>query len=83
MPGLTYGVILFFTLSGFLLHRPFAAAILRGRRLPGVSGDTFRNRALRMLPAHWFILVSVQALLVQGRAGIGSPRVWAVMRLVR
>ena len=55
MPDLTYGVILFFTLSGFLLYRPFAAAILRGRPLPSVT-RYLRNRALRILPAYWVIL---------------------------
>ena len=38
MPHLALGVILFFSLSGFLLYRPFAAAVLRSRtrhrRLP-------------------------------------------------
>jgi peptidoglycan/LPS O-acetylase OafA/YrhL len=56
MPSLTYGVILFFTLSGFLLYRPFAAAIVRGRSLPSF-GRYLRNRALRILPAYWFILL--------------------------
>src|SRR5437870_2898774 len=30
MPHLALGVTLFFSLSGFLLYRPFAAALLRG-----------------------------------------------------
>jgi peptidoglycan/LPS O-acetylase OafA/YrhL len=56
VPALTYGVILFFTLSGFLLYRPFAAAILRGSSLPSLR-RYLRNRALRILPAYWFILL--------------------------
>jgi peptidoglycan/LPS O-acetylase OafA/YrhL len=56
MPDLSFGVILFFTLSGFLLYRPFAAAILRGRRQPSVR-RYFRNRALRIVPAYWVILL--------------------------
>ena len=55
MPNLAYGVVLFFTLSGFLLYRPFAASIVRGERLPSVRGY-LRNRALRILPAYWAIL---------------------------
>jgi peptidoglycan/LPS O-acetylase OafA/YrhL len=56
MPDLAYGVILFFTLSGFLLYRPFAAAVLRDRPLPSL-GRYLRNRALRILPAYWAILL--------------------------
>jgi peptidoglycan/LPS O-acetylase OafA/YrhL len=56
MPDLAFGVILFFTLSGFLLYRPFAAAILRGRHQPSVL-RYFRNRALRIVPAYWVILL--------------------------
>jgi peptidoglycan/LPS O-acetylase OafA/YrhL len=56
IPDLAYGVALFFALSGFLLYRPFAAAVLRGEALPSVRGY-FRNRALRILPAYWAILL--------------------------
>jgi peptidoglycan/LPS O-acetylase OafA/YrhL len=51
MQPLQSGVTLFFVLSGFLLYRPWAAS--RGPRL-----DRYlRNRALRILPAYWFILI--------------------------
>jgi peptidoglycan/LPS O-acetylase OafA/YrhL len=53
--NLPVGVTLFFTLSGFLLYRPFAAAILGDRDQPDVN-SYFRNRALRILPAYWVIL---------------------------
>lgn len=56
MPDLQFGVTLFFTLSGFLLYRPFAAAVLRDRP-PVKSGAYLRNRALRILPAYWVILL--------------------------
>jgi peptidoglycan/LPS O-acetylase OafA/YrhL len=55
LPILQYGVVLFFTLSGFLLYRPFAGSIVRGERLPSVR-RYLRNRALRILPAYWVIL---------------------------
>jgi peptidoglycan/LPS O-acetylase OafA/YrhL len=48
-------VTLFFTLSGFLLYRPFAAAIARGREHMSIRAY-FRNRALRIIPAYWVIL---------------------------
>jgi peptidoglycan/LPS O-acetylase OafA/YrhL len=56
MPHLPLGVTLFFTLSGFLLYRPFAAALLRARSRPDL-GAYLRNRALRILPAYWVILL--------------------------
>jgi len=56
MNDLSYGVTLFFALSGFLLYRPFVAALLRFERRPAVM-RYLRNRALRILPAYWVILL--------------------------
>ena len=61
--SLALGVTLFFVLSGFLLYRPFAAAALEDGRPPGVRAY-FRNRALRILPAYWVILV-ITGLVLQ------------------
>jgi peptidoglycan/LPS O-acetylase OafA/YrhL len=55
-PHLPLGVTLLFVLSGFLLYRPFAAAVMRAKRVPSLT-NYLRNRALRILPAYWFILV--------------------------
>jgi peptidoglycan/LPS O-acetylase OafA/YrhL len=55
MPSFVYGVVLFFTLSGFLLYRPFVGAVVRGEHIPSVR-RYLRNRALRILPAYWVIL---------------------------
>lgn len=65
--NLSLGVTLFFALSGFLLYRPFAAAIARGEPLPGI-GPYLRNRALRILPAYWAILLV--AALVLGTVNV-------------
>lgn len=62
MPNLAFGVALFFTLSGFLLYRPFAASIIREERLPDVR-RYLRNRALRILPAYWVILALCAVVL--------------------
>jgi peptidoglycan/LPS O-acetylase OafA/YrhL len=59
---LRIGLTLFFVLSGFLLYRPFAAAILRADRLPSVR-SYLRNRALRILPAYWVILLASSFVL--------------------
>lgn len=55
---LSSGVTLFFTLSGFLLYRPFVARILRGD--PNLNVRPYiRNRLLRIAPAYWVILFLV------------------------
>lgn len=61
-----FGVQLFFALSGFLLYRPFA------RRDFGGGGDAdlrtyARNRALRLLPLYWSVVIVL--LLVTQRGG--------------
>jgi peptidoglycan/LPS O-acetylase OafA/YrhL len=60
--NLHHGLTLFFALSGFLLFRPFAAAILgTGPRPPVLR--FFQNRALRIYPAYVVIfLVSAYVL---------------------
>ena len=59
---LPLGVTLFFTLSGFLLYRPFAASMIRGEARPRL-GRYYRNRALRILPAYWVILLIAGVVL--------------------
>jgi peptidoglycan/LPS O-acetylase OafA/YrhL len=61
--NLALGVTLFFALSGFLLYRPFAAAIARRKAGPDIRGY-LRNRVLRIAPAYWVILL-VTALVLQ------------------
>jgi peptidoglycan/LPS O-acetylase OafA/YrhL len=69
---LSFGVTLFFTLSGFLLYRPFANALLRGSERPSFA-RYLRNRTLRILPAYWVILLLcalvLHSVLVRGPAG--------------
>jgi peptidoglycan/LPS O-acetylase OafA/YrhL len=62
VPDLQYGVTIFFTLSGFLLYRPFAAVVLRNEGHLGIS-RYLRNRALRILPAYWFVLLVAGGVL--------------------
>lgn len=62
LPHLSLGVTLFFSLSGFLLYQPFVTAALSGSPFPKV-GSYLRNRALRILPAYWVILLAVGVLL--------------------
>jgi peptidoglycan/LPS O-acetylase OafA/YrhL len=62
-PDLAFGVTLFFALSGFLLYRPFASCLLREKERPSFV-RYLRNRALRILPAYWVILL-VSALVLQ------------------
>jgi peptidoglycan/LPS O-acetylase OafA/YrhL len=60
---LNEGVPMFFVLSGFLLWRPLAAAVIDGRKLPSIRRYA-RNRVLRILPAYWVVLL-VSALVLE------------------
>lgn len=62
LPYLPVGVTLFFTLSGFLLYRPLATSVIHRRPLPSVR-RYLRNRALRILPAYWIILLAIGVVL--------------------
>jgi peptidoglycan/LPS O-acetylase OafA/YrhL len=53
---LSMGVPLFFILSGFLLFRPYARAMLSGAALPSWK-RFYQRRALRILPVYWVALV--------------------------
>jgi peptidoglycan/LPS O-acetylase OafA/YrhL len=63
------GVTLFFVLSGFLLYRPIAAAVLDADEGPAPV-RYLRNRTLRILPAYWVILL-LTVLALQS-ASLGS-----------
>ena len=67
---LSAGVTLFFTLSGFLLYRPFAAAIARDAPRMRIRSYLW-NRLLRIAPAYWAILAI--AALVVGAAAVRDP----------
>ncbi|MEU2915686.1 acyltransferase family protein [Streptomyces massasporeus] len=54
---LAVGVPLFFAVSGFLLYRPWVAAAVGGRRLPGL-GAYYWHRFLRVVPAYWVLVVA-------------------------
>jgi peptidoglycan/LPS O-acetylase OafA/YrhL len=63
---LNEGVPMFFVLSGFLLWRPMAAAVIHARPLPSIRRYG-RNRVLRILPAYWVVLLSSALILQSAR----------------
>jgi peptidoglycan/LPS O-acetylase OafA/YrhL len=79
-PHLPVGVTLFFTLSGFLLYRPLAASVLRQTRRPSVR-RYLRNRALRIFPAYWTILLAISVLLPAAQVR-RSPTTLGLGRLI-
>jgi peptidoglycan/LPS O-acetylase OafA/YrhL len=56
------GVALFFALSGYLLHLPFARAAREGRAAPDARAYLVR-RAARVLPLYWLVLAVVVVAL--------------------
>ena len=70
------GATLFFVLSGFLLYRPIAAALLDATAAPS-AWKYLRNRALRILPAYWVILLLVAFALRSSSLGASGQGVLA------
>ncbi len=67
---LDVGVAVFFVLSGHLLYRPFAAALLRGDDRPDTR-RYLRHRLVRIVPAYW--LVVAFSFLMGTSAGGPNP----------
>ncbi|MEV7965166.1 acyltransferase [Sphaerisporangium sp. NPDC088356] len=72
-------VPIFFTLSGLLLYRPYARAVVDGTGHPS-TGTYLVKRALRILPAYW--LVVVIAMLLWSRDHLGDVKTWLQMVLL-
>jgi peptidoglycan/LPS O-acetylase OafA/YrhL len=71
---LRLALVAFFVLSGFLLFRPWIAAVLEQGRAPDVR-RYMRARAARVLPAYYLALVGSVALLwgLRGTPGLRLP----------
>lgn len=63
---LDIGVAFFFVLSGFLLGRPFFAAMADRRPLPG-AGRYLWKRALRIVPLYLLVVVAALVVLPDNR----------------
>ncbi|MEY2475678.1 MAG: hypothetical protein QOG87_993 [Actinomycetota bacterium] len=67
----SFGVAIFFVLSGFLLYRPYAFAHFTGRAAPA-SGEFLRRRFFRIFPAYWVALTAF--IVVVHQAPVRSPK---------
>ncbi|MFI0484984.1 acyltransferase family protein [Actinomadura sp. 9N215] len=67
------GVPIFFILSGLLLYRPWAAAVLEGRPAPRAHRYLWK-RFFRIMPALWAVVVCF--MLTAGRDHIDDPVTW-------
>jgi peptidoglycan/LPS O-acetylase OafA/YrhL len=56
------GVLIFFSLSGYLIAGPFLRALVDGRPLPRIS-TYFVRRAARIYPAYWIAFAAVLVFL--------------------
>ena len=79
------GVTVFFVISGYLLYRPFARALLHDRARPGFRRYA-RHRILRIVPAYW-VVVLVSFLLAPAVSGAAAaaeakPDLWTIFRFV-
>ena len=55
---LDVGVALFFTLSGYLLFRPFVVALFANSELPNIK-TFYLKRATRIFPGYWVALITL------------------------
>ncbi len=69
---LRLGMPLFFVLSGFLIFRPFAAALIDGRDRPDIRKYATR-RVARIVPAYWVAILIPAALLAWLDHGQARP----------
>jgi acetyltransferase len=68
-----FAVPVFFSMSGFLLARPFYAARKQGRKPPS-RGRFFKRRLARIFPGYWFALTA--ATIVFSIPGVFGSRAW-------
>ena len=61
LAALDAGLFVFFVLSGYLIAGPFVRAFVEGESMPRV-GNYLRNRALRIVPALWAVVLLVLAV---------------------
>ncbi|WP_245895225.1 acyltransferase family protein [Devosia submarina] len=70
----SFGVSVFFVLSGFLLSRPFWVALDSGKPMPSLPVYALR-RAARILPGFWLaLLVSLLVGLVMGASRVDAEQ---------
>jgi peptidoglycan/LPS O-acetylase OafA/YrhL len=75
--ALSHAVQLFFGISGFLLFRPYVAALAAGRSGPRLRSYAQR-RALRILPGYWIGLTLLALVLPAYVPGVFSSHWWQV-----
>jgi peptidoglycan/LPS O-acetylase OafA/YrhL len=78
--NLDLGLYVFFVLSGYLLGRPFAAALVDARPLPAIR-PYLRNRLLRIVPAFW--VVAAVTFAWYGSDGASLHQIAAVFGFVQ
>lgn len=74
---LAQAVVVFFTLSGFLIFQPFARALLSGSKLPDL-GHYVRRRVTRIYPAYLLIFLvsnfALAAVFTRNVLDVSKPR---------
>lgn len=70
-----FAVVVLFTMSGFLVYRPFVARHLDDRPAPS-TGRFFWQRLLRIYPLYWVV---VTVYLLQGHQDV--PGLWGYIRV--
>jgi peptidoglycan/LPS O-acetylase OafA/YrhL len=77
----TFGVAVFFAISGFLLYRPFVAARGTGQTVRSLTPAYLLRRAVRIFPGYWVALTGVAIWL--GLSAVFSGHWWAYYGLLQ
>lgn len=77
----TFGVAIFFGISGFLLYRPFVAARAEGGSVWKRTPPYLWRRAVRILPAYWVALTLLA--IWPGIPGVFSGHWWVYYGLLQ
>ncbi len=78
--NLNIGVSIFFTLSGYLLFKPFAEAILRKTVGPNLK-SFYVKRAARIFPGYWVTLITLAlagAIAIPNASGLIRNVFWFI-----
>lgn len=78
--NLSFGVTIFFLISGFLLYRPFVAHRLGGATAPPAATYA-KRRFLRIVPAYWLCLTVL--LVLSGAIELSAPNALAQYGLLQ
>ncbi|HEY5332386.1 MAG TPA: acyltransferase [Solirubrobacterales bacterium] len=79
----SFGVTIFFAISGFLLYRPFLAARHQGKTVREMVPTYFLRRSVRIFPAYWVALTLTAFSFFAALSGVFTHDWWVYYGLLQ